>query len=324
MQGTREIKGRQKSIGNIGQIARAMELVSVTKMRRSQLVALNSRPYTKAALEILKNISAKTDLSKSYFFGNFQNEDEKLKPKKTAVILSTTDKGLCGGLNTNIFRKTEKLLEGMDLNNVDFIVIGKKGAEWCRRKNLNVIKTFFNFGDYIAIKETRAVSDFVINLFQEGKYIKIFAVYTNFASALKQEAVFRVLLPVREESLKEIINEITPKYGKFSAGGDLGNQISENFSGSAARKKEWDFEYKFEPKVEEILDEVIMSLVEAEIYYIILENNASEHSARRMAMKNAYENADEMLEELNLTYNKARQAGITQEIAEIAAGANVS
>lgn len=323
MQGTREIKGRQKSIGNIGQIARAMELVSVTKMRRSQLVALNSRPYAKAALEILKNISAKTDLSKSYFFGNFQNEDEKLKPKKTAVILSTTDKGLCGGLNTNIFRKTEKLLEGMDSNNVDFIVIGKKGAEWCRRKNLNVIKTFFNFGDYIAVKETRAVSDFVINLFQEGKYIKVFAMYTNFASALKQESVSRVLLPVREESLKEIISEITPKYGKFSGEEDVGNQVSDSFlGGSLARKKEWDFEYKFEPKAEEILDEVIMSLVEAEIYYIILENNASEHSARRMAMKNAYENADEMLAELNLTYNKARQAGITQEIAEIAAGAN--
>lgn len=294
----RDIKRRQKSIGNIGQIARAMELVSVTKMRRSQRAALGSRPYTKKALEILRNISKKVLADHSRFL-------EKKESGKTAVLLITTDKGLCGGLNTNIFRKAEKLIDGT--MSTDFIVIGKKGEEWCKRKNLNIIKSFNNFGDFVDILETKPVSKFIINIFHD--YGKIFAVYTNFITALKQEAASRLILPLTEKSLQEIIDSVVPETGKFS---ELKN---ENLNSAESR---YDFEYKFEPKVEEILDGILYSLIEAEIYYIILEHNASEHSARRMAMRNAYENADEMLSNLNLTYNKARQAGITQEISEIA------
>lgn len=307
----RDIKRRQKSIGNIGQIARAMELVSVTKMRRSQRAALSSRPYTKKALEILRNISKKVSADHSRFL-------EKKESEKTAVLLITTDKGLCGGLNTNIFRKTEKLIDGTTSTDSDFIVIGKKGEEWCRRKNLNVIKSFNNFGDFVDILETVPVSEFIINIF--GNYGKIFAVYTNFITALKQEAASRFILPLTEKSLQEIIDSVVPEAGKFSELKDMDSDLDYGCRTSVAQ---YDFEYKFEPRVEEILDGILYSLIEAEIYYIILEHNASEHSARRMAMRNAYENADEMLNNLNLTYNKARQAGITQEISEIASAANI-
>lgn len=328
----RDIKRRQKSVKNIGQMARAMELVSVTKMRKSQRVALASRPYSRAALKILRNISQKMDASKSYFFGNVQTWTCDVQVKKTAILLITTDKGLCAGLNTNVFRKAEKLISGFIKNTgsatscEDFIVIGKKGEEWCRRKNFNVIKSFNNFGDYVEVSEITSVSEFLINIFRGGEYTQIFAVYTNFISALKQEAVSRKILPLNEKELNEIIDSIVPAYGKFS---DSDFQVSSFNSASAKATADkqvssFDFEYKFEPKAEEVLDEVLYSLVETEIYYIILENNASEHSARRMAMRNAYENADEMLSDLTLTYNKARQAGITQELSEIAAGANVN
>ncbi len=349
----REIKRRQKSIGNIGQIARAMELVSVTKMRRSQRIALLSRPYAKAALTVLRNIKQKTDISKSFFFGGDKIDgavNTVNNIKRTAILLITTDRGLCGGLNTNVFRKAEKLimdllkendpvrnqknqdfvvkpveainsvnnensLNGLISNGVDFIVIGKKGEEWCKRRKLNIIKTFNNFGDYVDVFETQPVSEFLINIFKEKKYDKIFAVYTNFISALKQEAMSRMILPLAEKELQEIIDSIIPQSGKFSDEAKLNDAITDT-------ELKWDFEYKFEPKAEEILNGILYSLVEAEIYYIILENNASEHSARRMAMRNAYDNSDEMLSNLNLTYNKARQAGITQELSEIAAGAN--
>jgi len=340
MQNAREIKRRQKSIGNIGQMARAMELVSVTKMRRSQRIAFLSRPYAKAALEVLRNIKQKTDISKSYFFGNNDEIDGTpstvnfiKNEKRTAVLLITTDKGLCGGLNTNVFRKAEKLLADLESKNaifkqgdatalfaseqiVDFVVVGKKGEEWCRRKKLNVIKTFNNFGDYIDVLETAPVSEVIINIFKEKKYAQIFAVYTNFISALKQETVSRLILPLNEKELQDVINGIVPQSGKFVSEAEFNDMdiVSNN---------KWDFEYKFEPYAEEILDEILYSLVESEIYYIILENNASEHSARRMAMRNAYENADEMLKSLILTYNKMRQAGITQELTEIASAENI-
>lgn len=346
MQSTREIKRRQKSIGNIGQMARAMELVSVIKMRRSQRIALMSRPYAKAALTVLRNIKQKTDVSLSYFFGGEKIDGIRSIVKseqKTAILLITTDKGLCGGLNTNVFRKAEKLISDLELEykeedavskfggrtaklDIDFVVVGKKGEEWCRRKKLNVIKTFNNFGDFVEPSETAPVSEFLINIFSKGlvfggkekKYAQIFAVYTNFISALKQEAVSRKILPLDEKELNEVINGIAPQSGKFSDEVNFHDAITE-----LSHTTGWDFEYKFEPKAEEILDGILYSLVESEIYYIILENNASEHSARRMAMRNAYENADDMLKSLILTYNKTRQAGITQELTEIAAGANV-
>ena len=311
---TKDIKRIRKSISNIGQIAKAMEVVSVTKMRRSQAIALATRPYTREAMEILKTISQRTDPAFSYFL-------EQRPEQKIAVLLISADKGLCGGLNSNIFRKTEEILNQHPDSQIDFVVIGKKGAEWCERKKLNVIKSFFSFGDYVDFEQTAPVSEFIINIFRARKHDAVFAIYTNFLSALKQEATAKLILPLKEESLKEIITSIVPTYGRFASvnHGEPFSVLTEN--GSPLDKKfKWEFEYKFEPDIKIILDDLLYNLTQVEIYYVILESNASEHSARRMAMKNASDNAENIIKDLNLLYNKARQAAITQEISEIAAG----
>ena len=308
MQNTKDIKRRRKSISNIGQIAKAMEVVSVTKMRRSQAIALATRPYAKEAMEILKTISQRTDPAFSYFL-------EQRPEQKIAVLLISADKGLCGGLNSNIFRKTEEILNQHADSQIDFVVIGKKGAQWCERKKLNVVKSFFSFGDYVDFEQTAPVSEFIINIFRARKYDAVFAIYTNFLSALKQEATAKMVLPLKEESLKEIIASIVPTYGRFTE-----NQKNEIIT---AEEFKWEFEYKFEPDMKLILDDLLYNLTQVEIYYVILESNASEHSARRMAMKNASDNAENIIKDLNLLYNKARQAAITQEISEIAAGSGL-
>jgi len=328
MQSAKDIKRRKKSISNIGQIAKAMEVVSATKMRRSQRIALDTRPYVRSAMEVLKTVSQKTDPEESYFFGrNALNAQYPTieATKKIAVLLISTDKGLCGGLNTNVFRKTEELLmwlsDSAENNSseksprIDFITVGKKANEWCKRKNFNMIKSFLNFGDYAIFEETTPLSEFIIALFRE-KHDAVYAVYTNFLSALQQEAIYRQILPLKEERLKEIIAGIVPTYGRFA--GD-GSPIS-NLEAEFPPNFKWNFEYKFEPNIKIVLEHLLQTFVQIMIYYIILESNASEHSARRMAMKNARDNAENILKELNLSYNKARQAAITQEISEIARG----
>jgi F-type H+-transporting ATPase subunit gamma len=312
MLNTKDIKRRRKSISNIGQIAKAMEVVSVTKMRRSQAIALATRPYAKEAMEILKTISQRTDPSFSYFL-------EQRPEQRIAVLLISADKGLCGGLNSNIFRKAEELLPQYQNSQVDFIVIGKKGAEWCERKKLNVIKSFFSFGDYVDFEQTTPVSEFIIGIFRARKYDAVWTIYTNFLSALKQEATAKMILPLKEESLKEIITAIVPTYGRF-ANANYGDSTSITTEIEPLKKFRWEFEYKFEPDIKLILDDLLYNLTQVEIYYVILESNASEHSARRMAMKNASDNAENIITDLNLLYNKARQAAITREISEIAAG----
>ncbi|OGZ32223.1 MAG: ATP synthase F1 subunit gamma [Candidatus Portnoybacteria bacterium RIFCSPLOWO2_12_FULL_39_9] len=313
---TKDIKRRKKSISNIGQIAKAMEIVSVTKMRRSQAIALATRPYTKEAMEILKTISQRTDPAFSYFL-------EQRPEQKIAVLLISADKGLCGGLNSNIFRKTEELLTKYPSSAVDFVVIGKKGAQWCERKKLNVIKSFFSFGDYVDFKETLPVSEFIIDVFRAREYDAVWAVYTNFLSALKQETTAKLILPLKEEGLKEIIAAIVPVYGRFANtnyGGSTSIVVEVEPPKEPPKEFKWEFEYKFEPDIKVILDDLLYNLTQVEIYYVILESNASEHSARRLAMKNASDNAENIITDLNLLYNKARQAAITQEISEIAAG----
>lgn len=308
----KEIKRRKKSISNISQIAKAMEVVSVTKMRRSQKIALDTRPFVREAMEILKTISQKIEPAHSYFL-------EKRPEEKIAILLISSDKGLCGGLNTNIFRKTEELLVKYPGCQIDFITVGKKGVDWCIRKKFKAIESFLNFGDYVDFRETTPVSEFMIEIFKEKQYDAVWAAYTNFLSALKQEAAVRMILPLKEEALREIIESIVPTYGKFATGRELFSTAAKN--GSLLKFK-WDFEYEFEPEIKSVLDNLLHNLVQIAVYYVILESNASEHSARRLAMKNAGDNANNIIKDLNLFYNKARQAAITQEISEIAAGAN--
>jgi F-type H+-transporting ATPase subunit gamma len=304
MAGSRAIKSRIKSTKNIQQITKAMQAVSAVKMRKSEAAAIKGRFYALYALDILAKIESNTGAGIKSLSPLFETNNE---AEKNCLVVITSDKGLAGAFNSNVIRKSEELIKNSDLP-VEIVAVGKKGRDFFNRKNLKIVKDFEGAGDLATLTEAKNISDFIINLYTEKKYKKIDVVFTNFISALKLEVLHRPLLPLNEATLKQVVENIIPKTGKFS---DV-NDAHVSKSG----------EYKFEPSPEEIVTTLVPKLVELEIFHSILEANASEHSARMVAMKNASENAKEMIGKLTIKYNKERQAQITKELIEITSGKN--
>ncbi|MES2408699.1 MAG: ATP synthase F1 subunit gamma, partial [Patescibacteria group bacterium] len=303
MAGARAIKSRIKSTKNIQQITKAMQAVSAVKMRKSESIAISGRLYALHALNILKKIEKSTAMDIKLLSPLF---DSKIKSDSECLVVITSDKGLAGAFNSNVIKKSDTLITKSKYK-TDIVAVGKKGRDFFARKGLHVVKGFEGAGDFGSIAEAKEISDFVINLFIEKKYSKIDIVYTNFISALKQEVVVRPLLPLHKETLEQVVANIIPETGKYS-------DIKSVFKDNAL--------YSFEPSPETIVHELVPKLVELEIYHSILEANASEHSARMVAMKNASENAKEMISTLTIKYNKERQAQITKELIEITSGKN--
>ncbi len=301
MLSTREAKVKIRSINNTKQITKAMEMVSASKMRRSQQVALGSRFYCEKALQILGNLSEHTDY-------NLHPLLERRPVSKAGLLVITSDKGLCGGFNSNILKKVQKFLE---VEKADVIAVGKRARDFFLWRKINVAESFTGFGDSIKIEEILPIADTLIKWYQEKKYDSVTVVYTKFLSTLKQEAVVRQILPINIESIKEIVASILPERGKFS---DLKKEKKEiDFRG-------YNYEYLYEPSSESVLNNLLPDLFRIQIYHMILESNASEHSARMVAMRNASDSAQNLIEELTLYFNKARQSAITKEISEITAG----
>lgn len=291
MLSTRDLKRKIKSVGNTEQITRAMEMVAAARMRRSQLIALGSRPFCQKALELLGNLSRYMPQANS-------------KNGKTALLVVTSDKGLCGGFNANVLKKSQ-------VKDADIIAVGKKGRDFFLNRGYRLIGEFSGIGDVVKLEEVYPIADLLIDLYNKAKYSFVMASYTNFFSTLRQEAVLRQILPVNLETVKEIIANIVPEKGRYA---EL-RQGKESKSDYL-----YDYEYKFEPSAEEVLDRLLHHLVQLEIYHIILESNASEHSARMVAMRNASENAENLIKDLTLNLNKFRQSAITQELLEISSG----
>lgn len=304
MAGSRAIKSRIKSTKNIQQITKAMQSVSAVKMRKSEAAALKGRFYALYALDILAKIEAhtKTDIKSLSPF--FTSNDES---SRNCLVVISSDKGLAGAFNSNVIRRSEEIIKSSTLP-TDIVAVGKKGRDFFSRKGLTIIKDFEGAGDLATLSEAEKISSFVMDLYKENKYKKIDIVFTNFISALKLEVIHRPLLPLSESTLRQVAESIVPKTGKFS---DVKNDSMPKVS-----------EYKFEPSPEEIVTKLVPKLVELEIFHSILEANASEHSARMVAMKNASENAKEMIGKLTIKYNKERQAQITKELIEITSGKN--
>jgi len=291
MPSTRDIKRRQKSIGNTKQVTKAMELVAASKMRKAQLVALQSRPYAEKALSILSHIkTGQTDLKNIFLDGRPES-------KKILAIVVTSDKGLCGGLNSSIIRDCSHLFEQYkkDGYEVDAALIGLKSKSHFERMGLEIHETYKGVGDYITLEEIKPISEFIQKKYKSTEFNKVVVIYTKFISTLKQEVSHRQILPISEDIFQDLIEDISPK-----------NKPA--------------VEYIFEPSPQRILDSLIPFLIDIYIYHIILESNASEHSARMVAMKNASDSAENILDALTLSYNKARQTAITREITEITAG----
>lgn len=321
MESPQNLKKRLKSVHNINQITKAMELVSATKMRKAQQIALDSRPYAFTALDLLASIS-NLEIPLPALF-----ETRKII-KKVLFVLVASDKGLAGAFNSSVFKKFEKHIQeyaqthkvasagsyGGPTEEHLYLAVGEKANAYLQKRGFNVLKKFSQVGDYTTPEQVKPLADFITEGYLDKNWDRVIVISTHFKSALKQEPHVRRVLPIDFEHMADTIKQIIPERGKFA---DLIKEQRISFIPQKSKMKE----YLIEPSAEKVLEKISKHLFFIQLYHLILEANASEHSARRMAMKTASDNASDLSEELNLEYNKSRQARITTEISEISAGA---
>jgi len=275
-----------------------MELVSAAKMRKAVSRVLSSRSYSDLVWDTVLHLVKKIDTNKHPFF------IEPKKVKKVAVVLISTNRGLCGSFNATLVNKVIKSIEIHHPERVETSVItcGTKGRDEARRHNISLVADFHKEDITASSEDIRPISHMITKDFLAKKYDKVFVAYTDFMSSIKQVPHVKQLLP--------IVPEIDERLGHIKHGKDKVEKISvDSFA-----------EFIFEPDTRQVLDAFLPRLVEVQIYQSVLESEASEHSARMFAMRNATDAAGDMIDDLTLAYNQARQAGITGEIAEIAAG----
>ena|SRR6185437_11177280 len=307
MESGQNLKRRMKSVANIGQITKAMELVAATKMRKSQELALNSRPYAYAALELLGILSTLKDAPMPELF-------QEREIKNTVYLLMTSDRGLAGSFNGAVLRSFERYMKEHNMSitdpNASFVAIGQKAKSYLERRKANVIASFSRMGDVSSMIEAEPIADFLINGYVKQDFDRVLAFYTTFVTALRQDPVIREFLPVSYDAIKQSVEETIPRAGRWA-----------DYAKSEMFLAGGDKEYLIEPSPKEVMDELAPKLLKIRLYHAILEANASEHSARRVAMKNASDNASDLSTTLNMVYNKSRQAAITAQIIEITSGA---
>ncbi len=287
MPSTRDIRRRIKSVKNTAQITKAMQMVAASKMRKAQQAALAGRPYASLMNEVMASVTLNV--------GDFTHPLMEAREGKTrAVILISTDKGLCGALNSNLMREAAKL----DQNTV-FITAGRKAAQFIARTKRHLAAEF-TYKDAPLFAEARAISKFTRDLFLKGDVDRVDILYTKFVSTLVQRPETRAFLPV---------GEIEP----VSAG------VHE--PSSPEKLSVLTTEFIFEPNAGQVLGALLPHSLNFQVFQVLLEAKASEQSARMVAMKNATDNANQIIKDLTLEYNKLRQANITNELLEISTAA---
>lgn len=288
MANTRDIRRRIKSVSNTAQITKAMQLVAASKMKRAQEQALAGRHYADLMNKVLVNLKQYT-----------QDETHPLLEERASgrelVVLVTSDKGLCGALNTNLIRKTL----GATDEKTTFVTIGSRGRRVVARLKRDLLADF-SIKDPIHFSEVKTISKFVREKYLEGDFSKVSIAFTNFVNTLTQEPYIETLLPVSpvvlgsERGFEGVGVKTESEAGEVPEGG-----------------------YTYEPNARSVFDSIIPQYIDYEIYQMVLEARASEHSARMVAMKSATDNANELIKDLKLEYNKLRQAAITSELLEI-------
>ncbi len=276
MASLQELNRRIKSVKSTRKITRAMQLVSSAKMRKSQLAALSGRKYAELAWQLIEDINNGQELDHPLLKSNFE-------AKKTAVIIISTNKGLVGAFNNNLFKKILKLSKEAEL---DVITVGRKASEAMPKLKQSLVSSFKKLDTTIPVKEIYPLAKFISDEYASNKYKQVYLVYNKFVSMISQEASVQTLLPL-----------IRPEHSNHKAG-----------------------EVIFEPNINEVLNNLLPRIIESQIYQAILESDASEHSARMMMMKNATDNAADLIDDLTLTFNQLRQNKITTELSEITAG----
>jgi F-type H+-transporting ATPase subunit gamma len=285
MAGTKEIRNKIKSVQNTSKITKAMEMVAASKMRKAQERMRAARPFGDKIRAVAANIShANPEYRHPYL-------TERDTVKRAAMIVVTTDKGLCGALNTNVLRMAlAKYKEWQAAGEeVDVCCIGGKGVGFMQRLGANVVAEVSGLGDAPKIETILGAFKVVLDGYNEDKFDQVVLFYNKFVNTMKQEPTMEQLLPVKGESL-------------------------------GVPTGAWD--YIYEPDAKEVLDQVLNRYIEAVVYQSVAENMSSEQSARMVAMKSASDNAATLIDELTLVYNKSRQAAITQELSEIVSGAS--
>lgn len=279
----RAIQRRIKSVRNISQVTRAMEMVAASKMRRAQLATLASRAYAEKAWEVLRYVASQPGRSKTLH----PLLEERARVKNILIILLTSDRGLCGAFNVNILRTTFDFMKQTD-KPTQLVTVGKRGRDIVARSGKPIIAEFTGLSEKPAMLDIGPISKIAIQEFLSGNADQVFVAYTDFVNVMVQKPQVKQLLPIE-----------TPQ--------------EHNTIGGAV--------YLYEPNPEAILDSILPRFTELQIYQALLESVASEHSARMVAMRNATENARELIDSLSLAYNKARQWNITKEILDIVGGA---
>lgn len=285
MSGAKEIRSKIASIKNTQKITRAMEMVAASKMRKTQDRMRASKPYANKIYEVVKHIAR----ANSEYRHPFMMPRE---IKRVGIIVVTSDRGLCGGLNANLLRETVMHMKAWhdEAREVDLCVIGRKGQAFFKRTGGRVIASVDHLGDTPGVSDIIGVAKVMIDAFYQGEIDELHVIYNEFVNTMTQKPTMKQLLPL---------------------------PISEEDSKSLGHH--WD--YIYEPDAKELLDDLFFRYIELQAYQAVVENIACEQAAKMIAMKNATDNAGELIKEFQLAYNKARQAAITQELAEIVGGA---
>ncbi len=286
MSKTREIRRRIRSAKNVAQITRAMEMVSASKMRRAQRNVLATRPYADRLRDVMAELMAR-------MVGGSRRGtllEARSPVQKVAVVVITPDRGLCGSLISNILRRMIRfILEQREQHHeVSVVAMGKKGRDFVARNNQALVAEVTQLGDSPRLQDILGIATEVISGFRKGDYDEVYLLYSEFVNTLVQRAALRRLLPIEPPVDAQVERRV---------------------------------DYTYEPSQEEVLEELLPRYVEVQIYQALLESIASEHSARMIAMRNATDNSKELVKDLTLSFNKARQTSITNEVSEIASGA---
>jgi len=279
----KEIRVKIKSIQNTQKITRAMEMVAASKMRKAQERMRASRPYADKMRNVVGHLSqAHPEYKHPYM------QDREIK--RVGFIMISSDRGLCGGLNNNLFKQAVAAMKGWHDKKVeiDLCTIGNKAAGFFSRLGGNVIAQAANLGDAPQVADLIGSVKVMLDAYDEGRIDRLFVVYNDFVNTMTQEPTVRQLLPIEGDEDEEL-------------------------------KHHWD--YMYEPEAKDVLDALLVRYIESQVYQGVIENLASEQASRMVAMKSASDNAGDLINDLQLIYNKARQAAITQEISEIVSGA---
>lgn len=292
MASSREIRNKIKSVKNTQKITRAMEMVAASKMRKAQDRMKKARPYG----EKIRNVAAHMSKASVEYRHPFLIDRNSVK--RVGIIVVTSDKGLCGGLNTNVLRRVLNEIRSWEAEGeqVEVCCIGNKGLGFMSRLGTQIISQVTGLGDTPNIEKLIGAVKIVLDAYTEDRFDRVYIFYNRFVNTMKQLPVMEQLLPLTDEHMRKD-DEDTAK----------------------AARAPWD--YIYEPEAKPIIDDIMIRYIEALVYQAVAENMASEQSARMVAMKAASDNAGNLIDELTLIYNKSRQAAITKELSEIVGGA---